>query len=149
MAGRSVLGALLLAATALPAVQAQPTPKFDRDCADWIAKKGYSSDYIEQRTGERQAGRARQWRSNITLDELAPGDAVLQGVDSADGRGQRVAIVDSVLRHEDGSIRAVQVSEMNFGKLVDARCHVTENFGKVTSRTIAIDRLRSAWRPGK
>jgi len=145
---RFILAAALGFAAAAQA-QGQDTPKFDRECAEWIAKKGYSPDYIEQRTGERQTGMARNWRPNIELEELAPGDVVLQGVDTPDGRGQRVAMVEEVLKRKDGSIRAVRVSEMNLGKLVEPRCHVTENFGKVTMRTIALDRLRSAWRPGK
>jgi hypothetical protein len=28
-----------------------------------------------------------------------------------------------------------------------AKCHVTENFGKVRKRTAAIDRVTGAWRP--
>jgi len=146
---RALLFAAFAALSILPTAQAQESGRFERDCREWIDRRGYSPDYIEQRTGLRQAGMGRNWRPNTELKDLAAGDVVLQGIDSTDGRGQRVAIVEAVLRHPDGSIRAVRVSEMNLGKMVEPRCHVTENFGKVTTRTIPVDRLRSAWRPEK
>jgi hypothetical protein len=49
----------------------------------------------------------------------------------------------------DGSVRAFKTASMNIGELVEPKCHVTENFGKVRKRTAAIDRVIGAWRPGR
>jgi hypothetical protein len=137
----------LLALACLPALAAD-TAKWTRDCAEWIDRKGYSVDYIEQRTGQRPAGTmARDWRPNLEPKDAAPDDVVFLRVDSADGQGQRVEVVDEVVKAADGSIRAFKTSSMNIGKLVEPKCHVTENFGKVRKRTVAFDRVLGAWRP--
>lgn len=142
----SLTAALLALAFCVSGALAQGV-RFQRECADWIAKKGYSVDYIEQRTGERPAGNmAGDWRSNLEPKDAQPGDVVLIYIDDASARSQRAEVVDEVLRHADGSIRAFRTSSMNIGKLVDAACHVTDNFGKVTQRTVNFDRVARARR---
>ncbi len=139
----------LLLATA-PAVHAQDNARFMRDCAEWVAKKGYSVDYIDQRTGERPAGNlARDWRANLDPKDVQAGDVVFVHVDSVDGKGQRAEVVDEVLRLADGSISGFRTSSMNIGKMVEPQCHVTENFGKVSRRRVGFDRVQGAWRPDK
>lgn len=133
-----------------PATHAQDNARFMKLCAKWVAKKGYSVDYIEQRTGERPAGNmVENWRSNLDPKDAAPGDVVFIGVGSADGKGQRAEVVEEVSRHADGGIKDLRTSSMNLGKLVEAECHVTENFGQVTYRNVAFERVVRAWRPDK
>src|SRR5687768_15019816 len=140
-------GALCMLVMAATAVHADYT-KWRRDCAEWIDKKGYSVDYVEQRTGARPAGTmARDWRPNLEPKDAAPDDVVFLRVDSADGQGQRVEVVDEIVKAADGSIRAFKTSSMNIGKTVEPKCHITENFGKVRKRTVAFDRVIGAWRP--
>lgn len=140
---------LALLAGVACAVQAQGSgEQFKRDCAAWIAKKGYSSDYIEQRTGARPSGdAARDWVPNIEPADAQPGDVVLLYVESAGGRGRRAEVVDEVLRGADGVVTGWRTSSMNIGRMVEPHCHVTENFGKVSTRRIAADRVVGAWRP--
>jgi len=144
-----LVGAIALCGVVLAAgpVRADNT-KWTRDCAEWIDKKGYSVDYIEQRTGQRPAGTmARDWRPNLEAKDAVPDDVVFLRVDSADGQGQRVEVVDEVVKAPDGTVRAFKTSSMNIGKMVEPKCHVTENFGKVRKRTVAFDRVLGAWRP--
>jgi len=130
------------------AVQAQNNTRWMSECAGWVAKKGYSVDYIEQRTGERPSGNmAQNWRSNLEPKEARAGDVVFLYVASADGNGQRAEIVEDVLRNEDGSIRGFRTSSMNLGKMVEPHCHITENFGKVSMRRVEFDRVLRAYRP--
>jgi hypothetical protein len=139
-------GVLCLLALATAAAHAD-NAKWRRDCAEWIEKKGYSVDYIEQRTGQRPAGTlARDWRTNLEPRDAGPGDVVFLRVDSRDGQAQRVEVVDEVVKAADGSIRVFKTSSMNTGKMVEPRCHITENFGKVRQRTVAFDRVVGAWR---
>ena len=136
----------LLAAS--PALLAQGSERFRRDCAEWIAKKGYSSDYIEERLGAKPAGdTARDWRPNLDAKDAQPNDIVFIAVESSDGRGRRAEVVDEVERAADGSISGFRTSSMNIGKVVDARCAITENFGQVSRRRVAFDRVVGAWRP--
>jgi len=145
-ARRFAAGACMLAAQA----QAADNSKWMRDCAEWIQKKGYSVDYIEQRTGQRPEGTmARHWQPNLDPKDASPNDVVFLRVDSADGQGQRVEVVDEVVKGADGTIRAFRTSSMNIGKTVEPKCHVTENFGKVRTRTVAFDRVTGAWRPAR
>ena len=143
----TALATILLGPT--PDARAQDNARFIKRCGEWVAKKGYSVDYIEQRTGERPSGNmAQNWRSNLDPKDAAPGDVVFIGVDGGDGKGQRAEVVEEVSRDVDGSIKSFRTSSMNIGKSVEAECHVTENFGKVTTRRVAFDRVIRAWRPG-
>ncbi len=145
----AMLACSLMAAVA-PAAHAQDNARFMRNCAEWVAKKGYSVDYIEQRTGERPSGNmAQDWRANLDPKDAMPGDVVFIGVDSIDGKGQRAEVVEAVGRNPDGSIKGFRTSSMNIGKTVEPQCHITENFGKVTVRRVAFERVIRAWRPDK
>ena len=127
--------------------QAADHSKWQRECAEWIQKKGYSVDYIEERTGQRPSGTmARDWMPNLEAKDARANDVVFLRVDSADGQGQRVEVIDEVVSAADGSVRAFKTSSMNIGKMVEPKCHITENFGKVRKRTVAIDRVIGAWR---
>ena len=53
------------------------SPAFIKACQNWIDKKGYSTDYIEQKTGTRQPGLASEWRGNVQVEDLQPGDVIL------------------------------------------------------------------------
>ena len=139
----------LAALAAVVHAHAADHSKWQRDCAEWIQKKGYSVDYIEERTGQRPGGTmARDWMPNLESKDARANDVVFLRVDSADGQGQRVEVVDEVvLNAGDGSVRAIKTSSMNIGKMVEPKCHITENFGKVRKRTVTIDRVIGAWRP--
>lgn len=133
--------------TAMPAA-AQDNARFVRDCAEWIAKKGYSVDYVEQRTGERPSGNmASNWLANLDPLQVRPGDVVFLHVETADGKGQRAEVVDEVVRTADGTIASLRTSSMNVGKLVEPHCHITDNFGQVVTRRVRFDRVLRAWRP--
>jgi hypothetical protein len=156
MAGRCVGGCVARAAWVAAGVLAASLAsaadgnKFMRDCGEWVDKKGYSVDYVEQRTGVRpNANMARDWVPNLEPKDVARDDVVFLRVGSADGRAQRVEVVDEVLRNADGTIRAVKTSSMNIGKMVEPKCHVTENFGKVRRRTVDFEQVTGAWRATK
>ena len=124
--------------------------KWMRDCSEWVDKKGYSVDYVEQRTGVRpNANMARDWMPNLDPKDAGRDDVVFLHIPAADGRAQRVEVVDEVLRNADGTIRAFKTSSMNIGKTVEPKCHVTENFGKVRRRTVEFERVTGAWRAAK
>ena len=53
------------------------SPSFIKDCQHWIDKKRYSTDYIEQKTGKRQPSLASEWRVNVSVQDVQPGDVVL------------------------------------------------------------------------
>ena len=136
--------ALLLAGEAL----AQPTgnQRFQRDCQRWIEQKGYSTDYIEQKLGKRQPGLAGSWRGNVTLAEVAPGDVAL--IRFSTPGALHAALVERVRRNDAGQPVALQVSEWNWGKIVEPRCLVTENFGRLApTRWAAVDSVAHVWRP--
>jgi len=145
---------LLLAAALAGAAAGAPAQyggsKWQHDCAQWVEKKGYSVDYIEQRTGQRPSGNmAQNWRTNLDPKDAGPGDVVFLHASTPEGRTQRVEVVDEVLRAADGSITAFKTSSMNSGKMVEPYCHVTKNFGVVRRRAVAFDRVIGAWRPDK
>lgn len=145
LAAALAVGALTMAA---PPGHAQDNTKFMRDCYQWVERKGYSVDYIEQRTGQRPAGNlASNWVSNLEPAEVQPGDVVFMY--TGEGRGQRAEVVDEVLRQPDGAIRAFRTSSMNMGRMVEPVCNITEGFGKVTRRTVDFARVIRAWRPEK
>jgi hypothetical protein len=137
----------MLLVCAAGGAHAQASQKFQRECAEWVAKKGYSVDYIEQRVGTRPSGNsASDWVANLDPKDVQPNDVVFMYIQSAGGKAQRAEVVDEVLRHPDGSIRALRTSSMNSGPMVEPVCHVTENFGKVTTHRVAFDRVIRAWR---
>jgi hypothetical protein len=124
------------------------SPAFLRDCAAWIAKKGYSTDYIESRVGRAQPGMAASWRGNVPREAVQPGDVVLIPL-SAPG-AQHAAYVEEVRRAADGSVERMRVSEWNWGRMSEPRCLVTENFGRLApQRWIDPAAVAHVWRPGE
>ena len=121
------------------------SPSFSRDCQSWIDRKGYSTEYIEQKTGKRQPGLAGSWRGNVPVKEVQPGDVALQRLHAPGA--MHAALVEEVRRDGAGAIAAVRVSEWNWGKVTDARCLITENFGQLSpSRWIALNDIALVWR---
>jgi hypothetical protein len=126
-------------------VQAQ-SANFVRDCQDWIDKKGYSTDYIEQKIGKRQRGLASQWRGNVLAREVQSGDVALIAL-SAPG-AQHAALVEEVRKNSDGNVTAIRVSEWNWGRTTNERCLITENFGRLApERWINLSGVAQIWRP--
>ena len=120
---------------------------FQSDCAGWIAKKGYSSDYIKLKVGKRQRGNPDSWRGNVEPKEVQPGDVVMSYIREK-GRNMRVAYVEEVVRNSDGTAGAVILSEWNEGKYVDERCFATDHFGRLSPpRRIPLDGIVRVWRP--
>ncbi len=128
------------------AAQAQ-TFDFNRDCAKWIAQRGYSRDYIELKTGKIQPGWPQNWRSNVEKDQVQVGDVVMYAVPNK-AKATRVAYVEEVLTEaKDGQVARVQVSETNWGKYTDEPCLVTDHFGRVISSNISMASVQKVWRP--
>ena len=140
-----LIAALLLAATWTTPSAAQ-SPKFLEECRRWIDQKGYSTDYIEQKTGKRQPGLAGSWRGNTRLDEIQAGDVELVRL-RAPG-AMHAAIAEEIKKNPDGTVASVRVSEWNWGPMKDQRCLVTENFGRLASgRWIQAPDIAEVWRP--
>jgi hypothetical protein len=118
---------------------------FIRDCQKWIERKGYSTDYIEQKTGKRQPGLAGSWRGNIPVQNVQPGDVVLVRL-RAPG-AMHAALVEEVRKNADGAVSGIRLSEWNGGQMTDQRCLVTENFGRLSpGRWIDLDAVAQVWR---
>ena len=118
---------------------------FIRDCQTWIDQKGYSTDYIEQKTGKRQPGLAGSWRGNISVQNVQPGDVVLLrlGVPGA----MHAALVEEVRKNAGGAVSGIRVSEWNWGRMTHHRCLVTENFGRLAPpRWIDLGAVAHVWR---
>jgi hypothetical protein len=125
-------------------VQAQ-SEAFIKDCRHWIDKKGYSTDYIEQKTGKRQPGLAGSWRGNIPVGDVQSGDVVLLSLRVPGAR--HAALAEEVRKSADGTVSGILISEWNWGQMTDKRCLVTENFGRLSpSRWIGLDAVEMVWR---
>jgi hypothetical protein len=145
MQSRALHRAVLLVCLLPSFAWAQASSGFVNRCAEWIAKKGYSVDYIEQRTGQRPRGNmAADWRANLEPANLKPGDVVFL---SSGNSGQRAEVVDELLRDAAGAIAELKTSSMNNGKMLEPSCQITENFGKVTQRVVKFAAVVRAWRP--
>jgi hypothetical protein len=122
------------------------SPAFIAECKHWIDKKGYSTDYIEQKAGKRQPGLASAWRGNVAVQEVQPGDVVLVALRRPGA--QHAAFVEEVRKGADGAARAVRVSEWNWGRTTDERCLITETFGRLAPpRWIDLAGVAQVWRP--
>jgi hypothetical protein len=139
----AVVAAALLAASAASAQGAGAT-----DCSQWLAKKGYSVDYIQLKTGKRQRGMAETWRGNVEPKDVQPGDVVMTPIRDK-GRRLHTSYVEEVRRNADGNAVAVVVTDWNrLGKYVDEACLVTDHFGRDSPpRTIGIESVVRVWRP--
>lgn len=118
---------------------------FIRDCRHWIDKKGYSTDYIEQKTGKRQPGLAGEWRGNVPVQNVQPGDVALLRLKVPGA--MHAALVEEVRQNPGGTVSRMRVSEWNWGRMTDQRCLVTENFGRLAPpRWIELDAVAQVWR---
>ena len=118
---------------------------FLRDCREWIDKKGYSTDYIEQKTGKRQPGMASAWRGNVPTGDVQAGDVALIRIRGTDA--QHAAFVEEVRKSDHGAV-SLRLSEWNWGPATDQRCLVTDNFGKsAPGRWVTLDAVAQVWRP--
>jgi hypothetical protein len=138
-ASACILGLVL---TTFGVARAQ-SPAFTRACQKWIDQKGYSTDYIEHKSGKRQPGLASEWKGNVAVESVRPGDVVLIKLPRD---AMHAACVEEV-RSANGSA-TVRISESNRGRMTDRRCLVTENFGKTRERLIPRDSIAYVWRPG-
>ena len=146
MRAACLVALIALGALVVPAAHAQGA-NFDRDCSQWIEKKGFSTDYIKLRTGKRQRGMADGWRGNVAPKDVQPGDVVITYIKDK-GRRMRVSYVEDVRRNGDGRAGAVIVTEWNEGKYIDEPCLVTDHFGRDSGqRSIPIDTVVRVWRP--
>jgi hypothetical protein len=121
---------------------------FMADCQKWIAQKGYSTDYIELKTGKRQPGLAGSWRGNVPVESVEPGDVAL--IRLRVPGAMHASFVEEIRRNAEGKMSAVRVSEWNWGKLTDQRCLVTETFGRLAPvRWVDIDTVAHVWRTSR
>ena len=140
-----VLSCVAIGVTTVTVAHAQ-SDRFQRDCANWIEQKGYSTDYVEQRTGKRQPGLANGWRGNREVQDIEPGDVVLVTLRAANAK--HAAVAEEIARDRSNRVVRVRVSEWNWGKTTDTRCLVTENFGKLARpRWIPAEEIAAVWHP--
>lgn len=126
------------------AAHAQNDFRFDQRCADWIAKHGYSRDYIEQKIGQRPPPRSR-WRDNIKPDELQAGDVVVLNLWPG-----HVALIEEIERDAGGKPLRLTVASFNYGRgqrWIDEDCEVSGKFGVVTRQVVTMGETSGYWRP--
>ena len=133
--------------SALCGVARAQTIDFNRDCAKWIAQRGYSRDYIELKTGKIQPGWPQSWRGNVEKEQVQAGDVVMYFVPKKE-KVTRVAYVEEVRAEAaDGQAAQLQVSETNWGKYTNEPCLVTDHFGLATTSAISMNEILKVWRP--
>jgi hypothetical protein len=143
--GRGIALACAVSALWCASAHAQST-SFLRDCQAWIEKKGYSTDYIEQKVGKRQPGLASAWKGNIAVKDVQPGDVVLVRLNRPGA--QHAAFVEEVRKDPDGAVSSLRLSEWNWGRATDERCLVSETFGRLAPpRWIDLAAVAQVWRP--
>jgi len=144
----SCAAVLLLALSATPSWAQTAREPFAVRCKQWIDKKGYSLDYIEQRTGKRQEGQPPTWKGNVKPEAVQVGDVVIAQV-AGDVAAQRVAYVEEVSAGSDGLAYAVFVTEWNQGRqMLDRDCLVTNLFGQTGSKLrVPLNTVLRVWRP--
>jgi hypothetical protein len=123
---------------------AQSDADFGTRCAPWIAKKGYSRDYVEQRTGSRPPSRT-SWKDNIRPDELQVGDVVVITLWPG-----HVALIEEISRNPEGTPERMRVTSFNYGRgqgWIDRSCEVTKKFGIEMSHWILFTDTVGYWRP--
>lgn len=147
--------AIGLAAAGLATGNAQPqlppdSPQFRERCKQWIERKGYPVDYMEQKTGKRQPGFAASWKGNVKPEEVQVGDVVIRSGTTDEGRAFQIAgYVEEVEPAVGGSGIFLTVSAMGMGgrQWVDKECWVTETFGQVSRTRIPLTAVVRVWRP--
>ena len=123
---------------------AQEEADFATRCASWVAKKGYSRDYIYQRIGSLPPARAK-WVSNIRPEELQVGDVVMLTLWPG-----HVGLVDEIARDANGGIERLKVSSFNYGRgqgWLDRSCDVTVKFGIEVNMWVLLSETTGYWRP--
>ena len=135
-----------LCSTLCGVVHAQ-TFDFNRDCAKWIAQRGYSRDYIELKTGKIQPGWPQYWRGNVEKEQVQAGDVVMYFVPKKENL-TRVAYVEEVRAEATAEqMGRIVVSETNWGKYINEDCLVTDHFGRATTSNVSMDTILRVWRP--
>lgn len=125
-------------------VRAQNDSDRSSRCASWIAKKGYSRDYVEQRTGSRPPPR-NKWRDNIRPEELQVGDVVVVTIWPG-----HVALIEEITRDKEGKPERMRVTSFNYGRdhgWIDRDCEVTVKFGIEMSHWVSLAETVGYWRP--
>ena len=123
---------------------AQEDADFATRCASWVAKKGYSRDYIYQRIGTLPPARTK-WVSNIRPEELQVGDVVMLTLWPG-----HVGLVDEIARDANGGIERLKVSSFNYGRgqgWLDRSCDVTVKFGIEINTWVLLSETTGYWRP--
>jgi len=141
--------ALVATASLFAAATATAQGAGAKDCSEWVAKKGYSVDYIRLKTGKRQRGMADAWRGNVEAKDVQPGDVVMTPIRDK-GKRLHTSYVEEVRRNDDGAVVAVVVTDWNRlgNKYVDEACLVTDHFGRDSGpRAIGIESVVRVWRP--
>jgi hypothetical protein len=125
------------------AAAAQDIRKFNARCHEWIAKRGYSVNYVEKRVGKRQPGFGRSWVGNIERDAVQPGDVAI----FVPWEGH-TAVVEEVERGPNGKPARLRISDWNRpGRYLDQACIVTEYFGKLSTWWVDASMATRFWRP--
>ena len=112
------------------------------ECQQYCDQAGYCTDYIFSKLRVRQRGDAKQWKGNISANEVQPGDVAI----FISGSYGHVAYVESV----DGD--NITISEWNWGAKSDdplkRSCGVTREFGTLHQpyRTIPKSSVTRFWR---
>lgn len=154
-ARRVAMGVVLIAAaTFVSSASAQrlvlDSPEWRERCKQWIERKGYPVDHIEQKTGKRQPGMAVSWKGNVPPERVQVGDVVIRTTTLESGRTIQVAgYVEAVEPASAGSETFVTLSAMGVGgkRAVDADCYVTDTFGQLIQMRTPISAVVRVWRP--
>lgn len=130
---------LLATATALLLTMQVGAAQAGQDpCAQYYGK-GYCTDYVNRKIGERIRGDADTWRSNISPSQVQAGDVAIFR------SRKHVAFVERVTQRDSNRRPThIEVSEMNWGTRdpqAPRECFVTVNFNRTTRRTISISGL--------
>jgi len=114
------------------------------DCSQYFGR-GYCVDHIQNKVGRRPRGNASTWPANVKDNyQVQVGDTAIFR-SAAAGVGH-VAYVERV-NSKNGRPFSIDVSEMNWGRGLDA-CSRTDKFGVVASRNnIPISSVSGFWRP--
>ncbi len=127
------------------------SPEWLKRCQEWIGKKGYPVDYIEQKTGRRQEGFASAWKGNVLAQELRAGDVAILSLPNPDGRTvMGAAYVEAIEPAANGSEAFVVFSAMGLmvKQWIDQECFVGDTFGRVVHSRVPVSRVVRGWRLG-
>jgi surface antigen len=133
---KSLIGLAVILAT--PVQAADP-------CAAYYGK-GYCTDYVNSKIGNRQRGNAENWRGGLPRNLVRKGDvAIFRRV------GHVAYVEDVVSRDKNGNPSRIRVSEWNWAagtkSGTPASCRVTRNFGVQTVREIDVSQVDDFYGP--